>query len=103
LGSGRSALIHPTVSMYLPLSSDMLRPSSCRQSRMWVCPPRIKIGVSGCTARMTLKTSGPVASMSVKTDAGEQQSQTDSQLSRETGMWPARRKTSGSSLIASAN
>ena len=30
-----------------------------RQSRMCVCPPRIKIGVVGCTARTALKTVGP--------------------------------------------
>lgn len=63
----KSTLIHPTVSKYRPLSKLMDLESSWIQSRIWVCPPNMRIGVSGWRERIAVNTRG--------------------QLSRWTGMW----------------
>ena len=89
------------------------------QSRIWVCPPRIRIGVVGCTVRMALKTEGPerIAPIHVmrlkhheshscplpRAYGFNRQRSVTGQDEDATGTHPTRRKKSGSSLIASAN
>src|SRR5216684_4111189 len=54
-----------------------------RQSRMCECPPNIKIGVVGCTARTASKTMGPKHT-SMNCSSSESRVP---QLSRATGIW----------------
>ena len=45
---------------------DMFRKKYLRQSRMWVWPPNMRMGVLGWTARMALKTYGPEKRRDIK-------------------------------------